>query len=79
MVCETKAQSGEEMDSKLPNFSDYIVFVDESGSPTLSQVDAAYPIFVLVFCVINKLVYVDKIQPAIEQHRDQKGKHRIHK
>ncbi len=55
------------MDSNLPNFSDYIVFVDESGSPTLSQVDAAYPIFVLVFCVVNKWIYADKIQPAIKR------------
>ena len=51
----------------LPDFSDYIVFVDESGSPTLSPIDPSYPIFVLVFCVVNKLVYADKIQPAIKR------------
>lgn len=55
------------MDSGLPNFSDYIVFVDESGSPTLSQLDPDYPIFVLVFCVVNKWTYADKIQPAVKR------------
>jgi Protein of unknown function (DUF3800) len=48
-------------------FSDYIVFVDESGSPTLRPLDPDYPIFVLVFCVINKWIYADKIQPAIKR------------
>ena len=55
------------MHDSLPNFSDYIVFVDESGSPTLSPVDPHYPIFVLIFCVVAKQVYAEKIQPAIKQ------------
>lgn len=48
-------------------FSDYIVFVDESGSPTLNPLDPSYPIFVLVFCVIEKNIYAEKIQPAIKK------------
>jgi Protein of unknown function (DUF3800) len=48
-------------------FSDYIVFVDESGSPTLDPVDPNYPIFVLVFCVFEKSAYADKIQPSIKR------------
>lgn len=51
----------------LPAFSDYIVFVDESGSPTLSPVDPDYPIFVLIFCVVKKDVYCSDIQPAFKQ------------
>lgn len=47
-------------------FSDYIVFIDESGSPTLSNIDPDYPIFVLIFCVVNKKIYAEKIQPAIK-------------
>lgn len=48
-------------------FSDYIIFVDESGSPTLSSIDPNHPVFVLVFCVFNKWVYCDQIQPAIKR------------
>ncbi len=48
-------------------FSGYIVFVDESGSPTLSPIDPNHPVFVLVFCVINKWTYCDVIQPAIKR------------
>ena len=55
------------MNSGLPNFSDYIVFVDESGSPTLSPMDPDYPIFVLIFCVFNKSSYCEAIQPAIKR------------
>jgi hypothetical protein len=50
----------------LPDFSDYIVFVDESGSPTLEPVDPNYPIFVLIFCVIKKSDYSHAIQPAFK-------------
>jgi Protein of unknown function (DUF3800) len=67
MTLETKAQSGRRMDSDPPNFSDYIVFIDESGSPTLSPMDPDYPIFVLVFCVFSKATYCDAIQPAIKR------------
>ena len=66
MGCEIKAQRRAVADD-IPEFSDYIVFVDESGSPTLSYVDTAYPIFVLLFCVINKSVYVGQILPEIER------------
>jgi Protein of unknown function (DUF3800) len=48
-------------------FSDYIVFVDESGSPTVSPIDPNHPVFVLVFCVINKWTYCDLIQPAVKR------------
>ena len=51
----------------IPDFSDYIVFVDESGSPTLSPIDPNHPVFVLVFCVINKWKYCDIIQPIIKR------------
>lgn len=48
-------------------FSDYIVFVDESGSPTLNPLDPNYPIFVLVFCVVEKTIYAERIQPSIKK------------
>ncbi len=51
----------------MSEFSDYIVFVDESGSPTLSPIDPNHPVFVLVFCIIKKSVYCDVIQPAVKR------------
>jgi Protein of unknown function (DUF3800) len=53
--------------SHQSEFSDYIVFVDESGSPTLSPMDPNHPVFVLVFCVFNKQIYCDVIQPAVKR------------
>jgi len=55
------------MQNLFPNFSDYIIFVDESGSPTLTPIDPHYPIFVLVFCLVDKTIYTEHIQPAIKK------------
>ncbi len=52
---------------QLPDFNDYIVFIDESGSPVLDPIDPDYPIFVLVFCVVKKDVYANAIQPAFKR------------
>lgn len=52
---------------QLPEFSDYVVFIDESGSPVLDPLDPDYPIFVLAFCVIDKAHYVEVIQPAFKR------------
>ena len=49
------------------NFSDYIIFVDESGDHGLTSIDPNYPIFVLVFCIMKKDDYVGMITPALEQ------------
>ena len=32
-------------------FSDYIVYVDESGDHSLESIDINYPVFVLAFCI----------------------------
>ncbi len=64
---QTSCSKQSTMPVELPNFSDYIVFVDESGSPTLKPIDPDYPIFVLVFCVVQKLAYADKIQPLMKK------------
>jgi hypothetical protein len=34
-------------------FSDYIIFVDESGDHGLKNINKDYPIFVLTFCIFN--------------------------
>ncbi len=51
------------------SFSDYLVFVDESGDHGLDAIDPNYPVFVLAFCVIRKTDYVAKIVPAIQNFK----------
>lgn len=46
--------------------SEYIVFVDESGDHGLDAIDVGYPMFVLAFCIIKKLDYVNQLTPAIQ-------------
>lgn len=50
-------------------FSDYLVFVDESGDHGLEAIDPNYPMFVLAFCVISKADYVETIVPAIQRFK----------
>ena len=48
----------------LPNpnaFSDYLVFVDESGDHGLATVNRDFPLFALAFCVFAKADYVDEV------------------
>jgi hypothetical protein len=52
--------------SPLP-FSDYIVYVDESGDHSLTSIDPKYPIFVLAFCVFKKSEYVDVAVPSLQR------------
>ena len=35
----------------MPQFSDFMVYVDESGDHSLTSIDKSYPIFALAFCV----------------------------
>ncbi len=50
-------------------FSDYLVFVDESGDHGLEAIDVGYPIFVLAFCVIRKEDYVASLSPALQRFK----------
>ena len=45
------------------SFADFIVYVDESGDPTLEKIKPEYPVFVLSFCVFRKAVYAKDITP----------------
>lgn len=49
------------------SFSDFIVFVDESGDHSMTSIDPAYPIFVLSFCVVRKDVYVDVLSTRVRK------------
>lgn len=53
---------------ELPeNFSDFIVYVDESGDHSLQSIDQNYPVFVLAFCVFYKNHYSNKVVPALQE------------
>lgn len=48
------------------NFSDYIVYVDESGDHGLTTIDPYYPVFVLVFCIFKKCDYINVAIPLLQ-------------
>lgn len=48
-------------------FSDYVVYVDESGDHSLDSIDNSYPVFVLALCIFHKRHYAEHIIPAIEK------------
>jgi Protein of unknown function (DUF3800) len=48
-------------------FSDFVVYVDESGDHSLASIDPDYPVFVLALCVFHKRHYAEKIIPAVEK------------
>ena len=48
-------------------FSDYVVYVDESGDHSLTSIDKDYPVFVLALCIFHKRHYAEKIIPATEK------------
>ncbi|NNC27950.1 DUF3800 domain-containing protein [Longimicrobium terrae] len=53
----------------MPEFSDYIVFVDESGDHGLVSIDPSYPVFVLAFCVFEKEAYAAEVGPAVTRFK----------
>src|SRR4028118_2197671 len=46
-------------------FSEYIVFADESGDHGLFSIDPEFPVFSLVFCIFEKAVYQNEVEPAV--------------
>lgn len=50
-------------------FSNFIVYVDESGDHGMQTVDPNYPLFVLAFCVFYKKHYSEKVVPALEKFK----------
>lgn len=48
-------------------FSDYIVYVDESGDHSLVSIDSEYPIFVLSFCIFRKDEYAQAMTAAVRK------------
>ena len=50
-------------------FSEHIVYVDESGDHSLEHIDKTYPVFVLAFCIFKKNQYATEVIPHFEQFK----------
>lgn len=48
-------------------YSNYVVYVDESGDHGMQTLDEKYPVFVLSFCIFHKRYYCETVVPALEK------------
>ncbi|MEQ2005370.1 MAG: DUF3800 domain-containing protein [Limisphaerales bacterium] len=48
-------------------FSDYIVFVDETGDHGMTNINRDFPLFGLAFCVFKKSDYIENVTPALRR------------
>jgi hypothetical protein len=46
-------------------YSDYVIYVDESGDHGMDNISSGYPIFVLTFCIFDKHTYYREIIPSL--------------
>jgi hypothetical protein len=53
----------------MAEFSDYIVYVDESGDHGLKTIDPQFPVFALSFCVVSKTDYSQSVVPAVQDFK----------
>jgi len=53
----------------MPEYGDYIIYVDESGDHGLASIDPNYPVFILAFCIFHKQAYARKVIPAVKQFK----------
>ena len=49
----------------MVDYSDLVVYADESGDHGLAAIDPQYPVFALVFCVLRKADYAATVVPAV--------------
>ena len=47
-------------------WSDYVIYVDESGDHSLASIDRDYPVFVLDFCIFRKDHYAEVVSPRVQ-------------
>ncbi|MGH8541081.1 MAG: DUF3800 domain-containing protein [Stenotrophobium sp.] len=65
---ETPARTTEAV-TPAGKFSNFIVYVDESGDHGMQTLDPNYPVFVLAFCVFYKRHYAEKVAPALQKFK----------
>lgn len=66
--CLVSSQEPQPLLDESP-FSQYIVYVDESGDHSLQSIDDNYPVFVLSFCVFHKRHYSEEVVSALEKFK----------
>ena len=47
------------------NFSEYIIFADESGDHGITSINPENPVFVLAFCIFRKTDYITIVKQAV--------------
>ncbi|MFT6675918.1 MAG: hypothetical protein ACJAVM_002115 [Sulfitobacter sp.] len=47
-------------------YSDYIVYVDESGDHSLTSIDQDFPVFSLSLCIVRKDDYIGSVVPSVQ-------------
>ena len=50
-------------------YSDYVIYVDESGDHGLESIDREYPVFVLDFCIFRKDRYANNVVPKVQEFK----------
>lgn len=50
-------------------FSNFVVYVDESGDHGMQGIDKNYPVFVLAFCIFHKRYYSENVVPALQKFK----------
>lgn len=51
----------------MTDYSDFVIYADESGDHSLVKIDPGYPVFVLCLCVFRKRDYVERVVPEIQR------------
>jgi hypothetical protein len=64
-----KAEMEIEQANNQSVYSDYIVYVDESGDHSLQSINGDYPYFVLAFCIFKKSDYIERAVPELQQFK----------
>lgn len=52
-------------------YSDFVIYVDESGDHSLVSIDRDYPVFVLDFCIFRKEHYANVVAPRVQAFKFQ--------
>ena len=53
----------------MADYSDFIIYADESGDHGLVSIDPEYPVFSLALCAVRKVDYVETIVPEIQRFK----------
>lgn len=53
----------------MQNFSDFIVYADESGDHGMESIDPQFPVFALVFSLFSKLEYTQIVEPRLREFK----------